>query len=88
LNTDFQLVFDELLSFAQRNDLKADDMLKTIFVFSDMEFDQCKCRPYSTDLEIIQDKYQKAGYPVPELIFWNLVPARRPPSRPRTVSRE
>ena len=47
MNTDFQLVFDELLSFAQRNDLKADDMLKTIFVFSDMEFDQCKCRPYT-----------------------------------------
>ena len=80
LNTDFQLVFDELLSFAQRNDLKADDMLKTIFVFSDMEFDQCKCRPYSTDLEIIQDKYQKAGYPVPELIFWNLVPSSSLPA--------
>ena len=83
MNTDFQLVFDELLSFAQRNDLKADDMLKTIFVFSDMEFDQCKCRPYSTDLEIIQDKYKNAGYPVPELIFWNL---RASSSRPATYS--
>ena len=43
MNTrDFQAVFDELLSFALGIDLKPDDMVKTLFVFSDMEFD---CAP-------------------------------------------
>ena len=83
MNTDFQAVFDELLSFALGIDLKPDDMVKTLFVFSDMEFDCATSRPWSTDLEVIKDKFQRAGYPVPEIVFWNL---RSTASRPTTHS--
>ena len=83
MNTDFQAVFDELLSFALGIDLKPDDMVKTLFVFSEMEFDCATARPFSTDVEIIKDKYQAAGYPVPEIVFWNL---RSTESRPTTHS--
>ena len=83
MNTDFQAVFDELLSFASGTDLKPDDMVKTLFVFSDMEFDCATARPWSTDLEVIKDKFQRAGYPVPEIVFWNL---RSTASRPTTHS--
>src|ERR1044072_3645075 len=39
-NTDFQKVFDLILEVAVNGNLKEDQMIKRVFVFSDMEFDQ------------------------------------------------
>jgi len=39
-NTDFQKVFDQILKVAVDRKLNQDQMVKRIFVFSDMEFDQ------------------------------------------------
>lgn len=60
-------------------------MPKTLFCFSDMEFDMAggNCQysveytkedwviPWKTDLEQIRDKYKRAGYDVPHNVFWN-----------------
>ena len=40
MNTDFQKVFDLLLQVAVNGNLKPEHMIKRIFVFSDMEFDE------------------------------------------------
>ncbi|KAK9926254.1 hypothetical protein M0R45_023495 [Rubus argutus] len=40
MNTDFQKVFDLLLQVAVNGQLKPEQMIKKVFVFSDMEFDQ------------------------------------------------
>ncbi|GFQ03060.1 uncharacterized protein l728 [Phtheirospermum japonicum] len=40
MNTDFQKVFDLLLQVAVNGKLKPEQMIKRLFVFSDMEFDQ------------------------------------------------
>ncbi|XP_058200583.1 uncharacterized protein LOC131315506 [Rhododendron vialii] len=40
MNTDFQKVFDRILEVAVQGKLREDEMIKTVFVFSDMEFDQ------------------------------------------------
>ncbi|OMO53838.1 hypothetical protein CCACVL1_28308 [Corchorus capsularis] len=39
-NTDFQKVFDQILSVAVEGKLSEDQLIKRIFVFSDMEFDE------------------------------------------------
>jgi hypothetical protein len=39
-NTDFQKVFDLILQVAVKGNLKPEQMIKRVFVFSDMEFDQ------------------------------------------------
>lgn len=39
-NTDFQQVFDRILQVAVEGNLSEDQMIKRIFVFSDMEFDE------------------------------------------------
>ncbi|CAH8323220.1 unnamed protein product [Eruca vesicaria subsp. sativa] len=39
MNTDFQKVFDRILEVAVENKLTNDQMIKRLFVFSDMEFD-------------------------------------------------
>ena len=49
-------------------------MPETIFVFSDMEFSAAQAREESlqTDYQIIKAKFEKEGYTMPALVFWNL----------------
>ncbi|PWA85310.1 hypothetical protein CTI12_AA149770 [Artemisia annua] len=80
MNTNFQKVFDKMLEVAVANKLSEDDMVKRVFVFSDMEFDQASSRPWETDYEAIQRKFKSRGYEkVPEIVFWNLRDSRSTP---------
>jgi hypothetical protein len=72
-NTNFQAVFDMLLDLAVGANLPPSEMIRTIFVFSDMEFDEASSgRKYETDYQLIKRKYSEAGYPMPQIVFWNL----------------
>ncbi|XP_073119490.1 uncharacterized protein [Henckelia pumila] len=72
-NTDFQRVFDKILEVAVNGNLSEDKMIKRLFVFSDMEFDQASVSPWETDYMVIQRKFREKGYKnVPEIVFWNL----------------
>ncbi|KAF5775460.1 putative von Willebrand factor A-like domain superfamily [Helianthus annuus] len=73
MNTNFQKVFDKLLEVGVNGKLSEDDMVKRVFVFSDMEFDQASSDPWETDFEAIERKFKGCGYErVPEIVFWNL----------------
>ncbi|PIA45624.1 hypothetical protein AQUCO_01600088v1 [Aquilegia coerulea] len=75
MNTNFQKVFDMILQVAKAGNLSTDKMIKKVFVFSDMEFDAARRQQdnsWNTDYEVIQQKFQKSGYTVPEIVFWNL----------------
>ena len=41
MNTNLQAVFDMLLNTAMKQNVKAEDMPDKLFIFSDMEFDEC-----------------------------------------------
>ena len=41
MNTNLQAVFDMLLNTAKNKHVKPEDMVSKIFIFSDMEFDEC-----------------------------------------------
>uniref|UniRef100_N1QVM6 Uncharacterized protein n=1 Tax=Aegilops tauschii TaxID=37682 RepID=N1QVM6_AEGTA len=81
MNTDFQAVFDQLLRVAVAGKVPPERMVKKVFVFSDMEFDQASARPWETDYEAITRKYAEAGYgdAVPQVVFWNLRASRSVP---------
>ncbi|KAH7856846.1 hypothetical protein Vadar_006172 [Vaccinium darrowii] len=73
MNTDFQKVFDKVLEVAKKGNISEDKMIKRLFVFSDMEFDQASLNPWETDYEAICRKFNESGYKeVPEIVFWNL----------------
>ncbi|KAI9169383.1 hypothetical protein LWI28_011529 [Acer negundo] len=74
MNTDFQKVFDRILEVAVEGNLKPEQMIKRLFVFSDMEFDQASLNPWETDYQAIVRKYTEKGYGsvVPQIVFWNL----------------
>jgi hypothetical protein len=79
MSTDFVAVFEKLiLPLAIKNELRQEDMVKQVFVFSDMEFDaasQGQAR-WSTSFQRIEALFRKAGYEMPTLIFWNLAYGR------------
>ncbi|MED6224803.1 hypothetical protein PIB30_087680 [Stylosanthes scabra] len=81
MNTNFQRVFDRILEVAVNGKLKPDQMIKRVFVFSDMEFDQASTRPWETDYNVIARKYSEKGYgnAVPQIVFWNLRDLRATP---------
>ncbi|QSS62031.1 DUF2828 domain-containing protein [Histoplasma capsulatum] len=83
-NTDFIKVFRQLiLPLAVENKVPPEDMIKRVFVFSDMQFDEAEtntsgwCDEVEGELglthqQIVQQEFRKHGYEVPELIYWNL----------------
>ncbi|KAK3040827.1 hypothetical protein RJ639_029171 [Escallonia herrerae] len=71
VNTDFQKV---------RGNLTEEQMVKRLFVFSDMEFDQASLYPWETDYQAICWKFSENGYTsVPEIVFWNLRDSKATP---------
>ncbi|KAI0439342.1 hypothetical protein F4803DRAFT_50028 [Xylaria telfairii] len=78
-STNFVAVFEDLiLPMAVRNKLSQEDMVKRVFVFSDMQFNQAERSGdgFSSSFERIKSKYADAGYEMPELVFWNLAGGR------------
>lgn len=78
-NTDLCKVFtDVLLPMAKKHNLAPQDMVKRLFIFTDMEFDGAPngMDQYLTTQEFIRKQYNDAGYEVPELVWWNLCSAR------------
>jgi len=81
MNTNFVKVFEGLiLPMALENKLKPEEMVKRVFVFSDMQFDEAeqskrKSR-WTTSYERIKGMFAEAGYEMPELVFWNLAGGR------------
>ena len=73
--TNFTAVFEELLTQAKMYNLSPDQMIKSIIVVSDMQFDSA-FDDVDTDgpsvWENIVDMYEKAGYTPPKMIFWNV----------------
>ncbi|KAK4705836.1 hypothetical protein P7C70_g368, partial [Phenoliferia sp. Uapishka_3] len=83
-NTDFILTFREILKRATDAHLTQEQMVERLFVFSDMEFDECHTmgNKYASHYEIVKQAYKDAGYEIPELVFWNLASKQRRTSKP------
>lgn len=69
MNTNVQAAFDLVLNAAVRNRLPQDELPSKILIVSDMEFDFCGGR---TNFQAARDKFVKAGYKAPDIVFWNV----------------
>ncbi|KAL5552560.1 hypothetical protein UlMin_039961 [Ulmus minor] len=81
MNTNFQKVFDLIIGVAVNGKLKEEQMVKRLFVFSDMEFDEASANGWETDYGVIKGKFGEKGYgsAVPQIVFWNLRDSRATP---------
>lgn len=72
MNTDLMAVFKTVLDAAENGNVAAEDMPQKLIIVSDMQFDRCCRSNKRTNFEQIQKLYRKAGYEMPELVFWNV----------------
>lgn len=70
MNTNLQATFELILNSAIRENISEEEMPTKLLIISDMEFDEADDR--GTNLDSIRNKYQAAGYKMPEIIFWNV----------------
>ena len=71
-NTDIDKVFKLILQTAIDNHLTQEELPKQIVIISDMEFDEGTGYLGDNPIEAAQVEYQRYGYQVPKLIFWNV----------------
>lgn len=72
MNTDIEAIFDLILKSAERGNVPEDQMPDTIMIISDMQFDRCVNYPDDSSLDMIKKRYNKFGYEIPSIIFWNV----------------
>lgn len=71
-NTNIEEVFRLILDTAVANHMTQDDMVKRIVIVSDMEFDCCAENASLTNFENAKAMFERAGFSLPELVFWNV----------------
>ncbi|KAF9089965.1 hypothetical protein BGX23_006336 [Mortierella sp. AD031] len=81
MNTDLQRAFEVILQRAIASKLARSEMVKTLFIFSDMEFDQAvhgsRSDELFTNYAVVKRKFEAAGYDLPQIVFWNLAGSSR-----------
>lgn len=70
-NTNIDKVYKLILNTYRHPNFKKEDALDRIVIISDMEFD---CLPDSnmSTFEKFQSEFEKLGYTMPEIVFWNV----------------
>lgn len=73
-NTNIEATFDLILDTARYEDCPQSELPENIIVISDMEFDDAISfsNQRNSLMEDIQKKWERAGYKMPNLIFWNV----------------
>tara|TARA_R100000697_G_scaffold116841_1_gene137776 strand:- start:4528 stop:5898 length:1371 start_codon:yes stop_codon:yes gene_type:complete len=77
MNTDFSKAFQHILDVATKHNVLPDSMPTMLLVLSDMQFDESQNSSFygsksMTHFGHMKEEYEKAGYKLPKIVFWNL----------------
>lgn len=81
MNTNLNAVFTLILQRALASNIDPEQMIETLFIFSDMHFDDATIvedpdEPESslkeTNFKVAQAEFKEHGYKLPKIVFWNL----------------
>ena len=76
-NTNIRKVFELILDAAKKNSVPQDELPRKLYIISDMEFDCCASDASLTNFEYAKKLFAKAGYTLPEIVFWNVASRNR-----------
>jgi hypothetical protein len=72
MSTNLQAAFDAILEAAIKGNAEPEELPSTLYIISDMQFNQCVEDSNSTNLEVAKRKFAEAGYQLPHVVFWNV----------------
>jgi hypothetical protein len=71
MSTNLHRAFAKILDVAVKGNAPQSDMPAMVLILSDMQFNRCVEQDDSA-MEMIERKYEAAGYTCPKVVFWNL----------------
>jgi len=71
MSTNLHAAFEKILDVAVNGKAPQSDMPAMVLILSDMQFNQCVKHDDSA-MEMIERKFEAAGYTCPQVVFWNL----------------
>lgn len=71
MSTNLHAAFTKILDVAVKGKAPQEDMPAMVLILSDMQFNQCVKHDDSA-MEMIERKFEAAGYTCPKVVFWNL----------------
>lgn len=71
-STNIEAVFRNILTAAVKDNLPQSDMPSKIYIISDMQFNCATTRHNGTFMDGIKKEYQKYGYTLPAIVYWNV----------------
>lgn len=70
-NTNLESAFKLILETAIKNNLKSEDLPKSLVIISDMQFDMCQTYKW-TFYDEMKARFNINGYDIPNIIFWQV----------------
>jgi hypothetical protein len=71
MSTNLHAAFTKILDVAVKGKAPQSDMPAMVLILSDMQFNQCVKHDDSA-MQMIERKFEAAGYTCPKVVFWNL----------------
>lgn len=71
-STNLRNTFDLILNDAITNKLTPDQVVSTLIIFTDMQFNSACSGPWESTFEYAQKTFESNGYKLPKIICWNL----------------
>ncbi len=71
-NTNLQRVFELILNTAVKYGVPRSELPSRLFIITDMEFDCCTENAGLTNFMYAKQLFEKHGYRLPEVVFWNV----------------
>jgi len=76
MSTDFTKAYQHILDVATKHNVVPESMPTMLLVLSDMQFDESQGGGWGTEpmthFGHMKEEYEKAGYKLPKIVFWNL----------------
>lgn len=71
-STNIEKSLQTILDVAVKNSLSNDEVVKKIYIISDMQFNRCVDGANKNIFKNMEEKFNSYGYDLPNIVFWNV----------------
>lgn len=71
MSTNLEAAFKAILAAAQKSNATPEEIPSTLYVISDMQFNECVNDRTATNYQNVKSLFEAAGYKLPHVVFWN-----------------